>query len=196
MKHIISYIEEAITDELYHYTTFDALLDIVTQNRIKLGPNNSGNKKYPYRLSLTRTRNAMTGYGRYMVDNYKSICRICFDRQRLAADFKITPFAWQNSLHPGTNTKNVAIRAEEEDKELWDDNREYNMKQYDVEDEERLYFDKNVIKGILKYVTHIDIVEKTIRKYDLTTLRTWCRQQGVTLTSYSDKNAFILGKSK
>ncbi len=166
--------------EVYHFTTLQSALYIVSTDTLKLGENKSGDKKYQYRFSFTRQMSAKTGYGRYLVDNNRDIVRIHFDYDLLKSKYKIEPFAWSNNKH--YNIKNQVIKANSaDDLEMYEYNKEFYDKQYDVENEERLYVNKSHLHDILKYINRIDVPKFLKDEFYFDTLKIQCRQNKINI---------------
>jgi hypothetical protein len=140
---IINLINEMISGDVYHYTSINAVFDILKKNTINLSSSlgtpadKFGNK--PFFLSFSRTGSFKLGYGQKGDPNIR--VRIVFDGNKLNNNFKSMPVDfWQmKSIDRPTSQK--------------------------FEYEDRLLSDKPTIPNALDYIKRIELVIKDKERY-------------------------------
>jgi len=140
---IINLINEMISGDVYHYTSANAVLDILKKNTFNLSsslgtPSDKfGNK--PFFLSLSRTGSFKLGYGQKGDQNIR--VRIVFDGNKLNNKFKSIPV------------------------DYWQMKSLDSPKRPTFEYEDRLLSDNPTIPNVLTYIRRIELVIKDKENY-------------------------------
>lgn len=144
-----SLLNEALSDNVYHYTTITAGLKIVNSDTMYLqsalgGVADNTKTKELYYMSLTRQRNSNFGYS-YKFQR-KGV-RIEFDGRKLSQRFKGKPLDyWGASMGKQSYYNNP--------------DQSFDTKQHhtDAESEDRLYSNEPTIYNIHNYIKRIDVI--------------------------------------
>jgi len=140
-------ITESVSDEVYHFTRPDQMLEILKTNKINLSPtfgisaDSSLNHNKLYSLSLTTSKNTTIGYKGTKTPEY--ICRIQFSGRELNYNFKSKHVDyWQSSRDPKTY-KDLSL----------------DMISHKDEMEERILSDRDNISPASRYIISIDLID-------------------------------------
>ena len=135
---------ERISSIAYHFTNISAFENIMRSDKFKLGynplpdpvlePYAVNPKKYPYFMSVARTR--VQGYSRISRDDYRKPLNVRFqlDGNKLSSNYKGKPFDYFAALQGNVIKKNL----------------------YD-EFEDRIYHSDRYISKAKSYITRVDV---------------------------------------
>lgn len=183
MKTLVQILESL--DEYYHFTHTYNLKHILEKDSWLCSEEDSyGRDDYKYYVSLTRSKNASTGYPAGL--DQEDLIRIVFNGKALNSKFKIEPV----SFDPGAKT--FITRAAKNNPEAYKKYGAEWKKQVNVEAEDRLYSKLPEIKGISKYIKRIDLCEEI--DSDMDEIIKLCDKLGVTYKVYPSIKYFNLGK--
>ena len=182
----LKYLNEGFGGEYYYHYT-NRLIDILKSDQLNLSSTlgTSGDRltKKFFFLSLTRTPNREIGYGRH------SRFRIVFDAKKLKSRYKIIPVDYWQNKNPADYPafKNMQVGKQT----LKDLNSEMNMRN---EYEERLVSDRSYIKGIFKYIDHIDmILEKN--NNSIKKIIELCKQNNIKYFVYANDKDMLMSRN-
>jgi hypothetical protein len=135
-----SLLKEGITDEVYHFTTYQSAAEILQYNRFKFSIETEGDSlsrmnNYKNYMSVSRTKSLNKGFFNTIKNGVNLVIRFKLDGRKLAQKYKGIPF----NYFPAWGKENYAF--------------EY---------EDRLLSNDEYIENFSKYLLSVDIIDLTI----------------------------------
>ena len=178
------FLNEGVTDVIYHFTYSKNTLNILKNNTINLAPvTGTGNYDFKinrgkfYYLSLTRSKHMDVGYG-------SGNSRIMMDGKRINQNFKtISVDYWGRDRDP-----------KKYDKKAWGDGSSlYKQISKNHEQEDRIATNRSKIDNANKYILEIDLLIRDGFDNDLKyaeEIKYYCDKYGISLNVYNNDKDF------
>jgi len=184
MKQLYNYILES-QQYLYHYTNVGNAVNVCADDVFGCSEDDGYSPKgYPYYISTTRQRNALTGYPTGMISN--KLVRFVLDGSKLSR-FKITPIDWGHA-------KRTAIKSNwPAGPENFDKNIQSIMLQTNVESEDRILLKQEELKDFHKYISELHVDDSTATPNEIHLFKTYCDGYGIELKVMNHKS-FMIGR--
>jgi len=167
-------INETISNIVYHYTTMNSAIQILTGNKLiasdSQGKDKILNKGFPYYISTTRIKHSHI---------FKSNVKIVINGEKLNHKYKSCPIDYYGGAKPRLY-KNIHDEI-------------CIMKADEAED--RILLKIPYIDNFSQYIIKIEILadDSTKRVFRLIDV---CQENGIPLLVYKNENDFLIGNSK
>jgi hypothetical protein len=171
-----SLLKEGITDEVYHFTTYQSAAEILQYNRFKFSIETEGDSlsrmnNYKNYMSVSRTKSLNKGFFNTIKNGVNLVIRFKLDGRKLAQKYKGIPF----NYFPAWGKENYAF--------------EY---------EDRLLSNDEYIENFSKYLLSVDIIDLSlgndINKTKIHGIKELCQRLNLVCNVYNHDDNRALRK--